>query len=327
MAFKLASDGGTAGNEWIVADGEIARDTAQQFRQFLTDRGIPRGARYEVYLNSLGGNLLAGLQFGEVIREHGFGTRVARSVPLNVGQPGRFETDAPGVCYSACSFAFIGGKWRIAPDRSIGVHQHYVADALADPRAKRFSAEEFSAQQIVNGLLADFVVRMGVDARFLSLASVTGPTEIYRFSAEELTRYSIVWDDLAYSEWVLEPYREGVIAVSRTRNGDHAVSLFCRVDRALRFLLISPRRSAVTAEEIVAGAKVFVFGHEIKKEDIQGKTLRDKLHFEIKLPAGLKPDNPATGIGAVGTLRSFFYQNVPERNFTPMSRVVARNCY
>jgi hypothetical protein len=47
MAFRLGSDGGTAGNEWIVADGDITPDTPQQFRQFLTGKGIQRGARYE----------------------------------------------------------------------------------------------------------------------------------------------------------------------------------------------------------------------------------------------------------------------------------------
>src|SRR5262245_59918586 len=32
ITFRLASDGGTAGNSWIVADGDIATDTPDKFR-------------------------------------------------------------------------------------------------------------------------------------------------------------------------------------------------------------------------------------------------------------------------------------------------------
>ena len=238
IVFRFASDGGTAGNQWIVADGEITAATPDEFATFLKAKDVKIGARYEVYLNSPGGSLLAGIKLGEIIRRYGLGTRVASTVPLNIGSGSfKFETDGAGNCYSACSFAFLGGKWRIAADQSIGVHQHYIDEALNNAQAKAFTAVDISAEQIIAGILADYIVRMGVDARFLTRASMVGPTEIYKFSSDEMTKFAITWNDLEYSDWTLEPYKNGLIAVSKTKNLENTATLFCRKDRTLRLLL------------------------------------------------------------------------------------------
>jgi hypothetical protein len=147
IVFRFASDGGTAGNQWIVADGEITAATPDEFATFLKTEDVKIGARIEVYLDSPGGSLLAGIKLGEIIRRYGLGTRVASTVPLNIGSGSfKFETDGAGNCYSACSFAFLGGKWRIAVDQSIGVHQHYTDEALNNAQAKAFTAVDISAE-------------------------------------------------------------------------------------------------------------------------------------------------------------------------------------
>lgn len=325
MTFRLASDGGPAPHIWIVADGDITSDTPDRFREFLLAGNIRRGSRLEVYLNSNGGNLFGGVALGELIRDYGFGTRVASSIPRNAGLPSLFETDAPGICFSACAFAFLGGKWRIAAEGSLGVHQHFVVDALTDPRTRRFNAEDFSILQIVNGLLTDYVVRMGVDARFLALAGETPPSEVYGFTAEELTRYTITWDDNEYMDWALEPYLDGLIAVSRTRNEEQSAVIYCRNDRILRLMLTMPRGAeGAVSNDIVATAKVFVFGQEIRKQDFEAAADNDQLRFDIRLPATLKPDD--NGIGAMAAAHLWFYQRIPARQFDVMSNVVGRNC-
>jgi hypothetical protein len=86
MEFRTASHGGTSGDSRIVAD-----------REFLKNEGIRRGARYEVHLHSPGGNLIASIELGKMIRDYGFGTRVARSVPLPWSRPSLiFESDEEG---------------------------------------------------------------------------------------------------------------------------------------------------------------------------------------------------------------------------------------
>src|SRR3546814_11317063 len=80
--------------------------TPDRFRRFLTAADIPRGARYEVYLHSPGGNLMAGIELGTIIRDYGFGTRVARSVPFSYSTPEfRFRSEERRVgkeCVSTC---------------------------------------------------------------------------------------------------------------------------------------------------------------------------------------------------------------------------------
>src|SRR3546814_20218696 len=86
MSFRTATHGGTSGESWIVAEGDIVHATPDRFQRFLTAADIPRGARYEVYLHSPGGNLMAGIELGTIIRDHGFRTRVARWDERRVGK-------------------------------------------------------------------------------------------------------------------------------------------------------------------------------------------------------------------------------------------------
>ena len=289
IKFRLASDGGTAGDLWIVADGEITDETGAAFRQFLASKNINKGGRIEVYLNSPGGNIFGGVQLGEAIREFGFGTRVARSVPLGSGD--QFETDGPGGCYSACSFAFLGGKWRIASDRSLGVHQNYSKEALTEPNAPKFTALDFSAQQLIDGLLLEYVVRMGADQNFLMRASTTVPVDMYAFTSGEMKQFGITWNDLEYTDWSFEAYKDGLIAVSKTRNGENIATLFCRKDRALRLLINSPYTSKYDYLGPFLKGKVKVeasaFGADISSENISGRVERGRLMLELLLPPSL----------------------------------------
>lgn len=243
--------------EWITADGEITTETPKDFRRFLTLDGDqpgdqPPGAKLEIYLNSPGGNLIGGIQLGEIIHEFGLGTRVARTVACDQCGPafqmGELqETDAPGQCYSACAFAFLGGKWRIADGGSLGVHQHYYKDALADPSTPKFTAGDFSQQEVIDGLLLEYVIKMGVDPKFLTYAVITAPTNLYLFTSSELKHYGITWNDLEYTDWSLIAYKNGLIAQSKTRNGEHIATLLCRNDRALRLLINEPVGSIFSA--------------------------------------------------------------------------------
>ena len=242
MIFRVAepdtADGATPG--WIVADGEITADSAKSFRDFLTNKAH-LGARSVILLNSLGGSLFGGVALGEVIREFGLGTRIGRSVPDPPHQGNYLtETDSPGVCLSACAFAFLGGKFRTASDRTLGVHQHYSEDALREPAAKQFTAGDLSAQQIIAGILAEYVVRMGVDARFLTRAAMTEPRSIYLFTTNEMEEFSITLNDLEFSPWTFEPYKFGLIAISKTLNREYIATLFCRNDKSLRILINRP---------------------------------------------------------------------------------------
>jgi hypothetical protein len=290
-SFFATADRGNI--EWIVADGEITADTPKDFRRFLLTGGTQRGARLEVYLNSPGGNLIGAIQFGEAIREFGLGTRVARTVPDGPAfrdgeQP---ETDAPGYCYSACAFVFLAGKWRIADGRSLGVHQSYFKEALAEPNAPKFTARDFSAQQLIEGLVLEYVVRMGVDPRFITYVASTAPTDLYVFTADEMSRFGITWNDLEYLDWTLEPRGDGLVAVSKTRNGDNSTTLFCRKDRIVRLSIDSrnPFTADVSIDWIIKQWKnASLFYADIPLQNISARLSRGRLIMEVLLPPSLR---------------------------------------
>jgi hypothetical protein len=330
MTFRLASDGGTSGEQWIVTDGSITADTADDLRRFLAANRIGPGRRIEVYLNSAGGNLMGGVKLGETIRETGLGTRVARSLPVAPGanQAGGPERQAVGECYSACAFAFIGGKWRNATNESLGVHQHYKADALRAPDARQFSGSDLSASLVMSGVLTDFVARMGVDSRILALAAVTRPDGIYRFTSEELAEYSLVFNDLAYNEWKLEPVKDGLVARSDSKNGENHATLYCRGDNQVRLLVSAPYQSKFSdPAEIIAGARVQLFGADVPAADIAGQITDGRLLFEFRLPPDFNADaSPKDGLSAFGVTRALFAHALPKKDFSRIVRLVAKNC-
>ena len=78
MTFRTAGNGGNCGDcVWTVAEGRITADTPADFIAYWgpeETEGSPL-----VVLHSPGGNLLAGLELGRLLRERGTRTRVART--------------------------------------------------------------------------------------------------------------------------------------------------------------------------------------------------------------------------------------------------------
>jgi hypothetical protein len=78
----------------------------------------------------------------------------------------------------------------------MGVHQFYQDVAPIDPSAKMFNSLDLSAQQFVTALLVDYVFRIGVDPRFVSIASNTPPTDVKLLSEEEAVELKVSWDPM-----------------------------------------------------------------------------------------------------------------------------------
>ena len=108
MTFVLSGTGGNCnGCEWVAAQGEITEDTPAVFSAYIRDFGNP----HLIVLNSDGGNLLAGIELGRMIRAAGANTAIGETRSLS-GDLSHLEETIPGVCASACAFAFIGGVER-----------------------------------------------------------------------------------------------------------------------------------------------------------------------------------------------------------------------
>jgi hypothetical protein len=144
MKFEYRKTGGNHCCWWIQADGEIVADTPAAFDTFYHSLKYPPGT---VRLNSLGGNLMAGVALGEKIRTLGLSTEVGAT---------QDEADkTAGICASACAYAFLGGKARFLEENArLGFHRFYSPLAVDNAKAKLFSGEDLdNTQKLLAGLL------------------------------------------------------------------------------------------------------------------------------------------------------------------------------
>lgn len=174
MAFRTVGNGGNCGGcEWISATGVITTDTPETFSKFIKSE-YRKGYVPPVMLNSPGGDLIASMQLGKLIRERGVNTSVGETV-----KDGDWYKNSPGTCVSACVFVLMGGTERfIDKDNMIGIHQFYDKRALEDVNAIQFSTRDTIIQQAIMGVLVAYVKLMGVNTDLLFLSSMVSPTNI-----------------------------------------------------------------------------------------------------------------------------------------------------
>lgn len=105
-----------------------------------------------VLLKSNGGNLLAGLKIGELIREKGLETAVSYDA----------------TCASACALAWLGGTKRYMFKESlIGFHAAYVSDGV-----------EARESGVGNALVGAYLTRLGLSVETVIFATIAKPNEM-----------------------------------------------------------------------------------------------------------------------------------------------------
>jgi hypothetical protein len=170
MTFERVTGGQCAERQCVQARGPIDSGSVAALVAITREARLSEGAI--VFLDSLGGDHVAGIALGRQIRKRGFDTFVAAAD----GAGGFTRSD----CASACVYMFVGGVRRgAAEDSRVGVHQI----AMINPR----SAPEgvTNAQQLM-GLAAEHIQDMGANPQLLSLALKTPSQGMYWLSRREL---------------------------------------------------------------------------------------------------------------------------------------------
>lgn len=240
------------GNSWTTCfirfDGVIENGLAQHFERVLSEVDYPT-----IYLNSPGGDLGEALAVGRLIRRFGRDTAIGVSRDRDFsGQPSYApRPDAGGICESACAYLFMGGVTR-------NLYEYPRFGSAADLKFSRIGFHRFSSQsyvltsddtQIASGLLIEYLVEMGIDARLFLAASQFGTDEMYYLTEEDALNYDILLPT-GFGPLTMEPYLDGVIAFSRRldlpdqiRPHDHTtqITFFCEADQP-RILLTSKWR-------------------------------------------------------------------------------------
>ena len=201
MTFKLLDFNHTTA---IVADGEITAKTPKNFSTFMDSVELD-GFKFEVWLNSDGGNLLAGLELGSLIRNTGFLDTVVHSENMSAK------------CYSSCAYAFMGGREREVRDGArIGFHQFYsnldTNMAYTDLTDKLEQSEAFT--QMLSALVLRYLLDMGANLELYYKMSFALPDQMFIPNASDLLELGISTTSTFY-KFELEPYKQGIVAYSK----------------------------------------------------------------------------------------------------------------
>jgi hypothetical protein len=239
----------------IFADGDFTLDTPAALRAFLK-RSVYTPDTV-IYLNSLGGDLGAGMEVGKIIRESHLNTGVAKN-QREADQANTIDLDAysrvyPGYCVSACSLAFLGGVSRdVKKGSTYAVHQ--VSMNCVDKAKARSQypwvllpnvtycpdlSEALSMVQIASGAVADYVRSMGADPIFITEMSKAGPDKINPLTEDQLNAYRINFT-MRTESWSYETDAQGQFFL-QYKAGDEwkedRVEFFCNRTAAPRLYL------------------------------------------------------------------------------------------
>ena len=336
MHFEAIRNGGNcAGCAYTQATGEITSETAAQFEAFAKSQQFGLGP---VRLNSPGGDLIGGIALGEAFRRHSVLTEVGGSLPLvNTIEPGLADR-APGVCASACAYAFLGGTERqLDDDAKLGFHRFYQRNALLEPSAKIFTGQDLDETQKLTAALVFYVVKMGVDARLITLAAAAGPGEVYWIGKDEARELRVTYAPWAYKPWQVEPYRGGAVAVATSVDGTKSMVASCSSKLGPSVSLINTKPTSDVGSWFDQCSKLNlpgglpVFGTHVDPNHVQVTRRRDGavvMRFQLPTP-NLPLSSPSLLSFKDGYPRSCSTNDYlgSTENFVPAVRLAFRNCF
>jgi hypothetical protein len=210
---------------WIMSlAGEIDAAAPARVKAALAHSG---SAGVEVYLDSTGGDLLAGMEIGQLLRQAGANTHVGRYTAARNGQ----ATGAgPGVCYSACSLAFLGGVYRY-----VGAGSQYGVHRVS--RSSGPAAGDLDTGQIVTAGIARYIRGMGVGQGLLDLLVQQGEHGIYLLSEAEMRALNVVNNGRQPADWSVEITDGGEFlrGMQDTEYGRGKIAFLCDQNKILMF--------------------------------------------------------------------------------------------
>jgi len=190
MSFSLVSvaSPNCRGNCPVVisGQGQIDDGTAQSLVEFLQQNGS--GANRILLLDSPGGHVQAAMELGATIRRLGMAVVVARP-----GGGRAYDGNLPpGICYSACVYALMGGKKRVVPPQSrVGIHRMYNYSTNFDAAQGGFVSERYFDDGGMRRKLSNYARRMGVDSGLIDLAERSSPDQVHVLTRAEMQRWRL----------------------------------------------------------------------------------------------------------------------------------------
>jgi len=230
----------------------------------------------------------------------------------NLGElaPKDLEEIQPGICVSACAWAFLGGAVRNTPVGSnIGFHQFYnvlgpeerVKEAL---RVLNEETPVFSVDQMISGLLVEYLMAMNIDPRVFRLSAEAGPREM-KFPSRDVLEELRIISPSGLGAWDLEPYQAGLVAFAREADSEsllQQITLFCRASGEVVLMGMSiahPQRSPMFKhaengrETWWPGIEIEIDGRlfEISHHRIDERISEDGTHYAMAARSALEVES------------------------------------
>lgn len=211
---------------WHQATGVITKDTPGEFAKFLQtyDAKLSR----DIFLHSSGGDLMAGLELGRMIREAGMNTFIGRSITLE-GLMNVYSYKK-SLCASACAYAFLGGVTRsYGEDDLYGIHRFGRS-------AGTISGDD---AQIISSIVAKYIEGMGVDLSVFILASTSSfEKEIFQIPVDLGKRMGIIYDPSGVTSFVIEQRGGSVVASFKLMERERELEGVIACDNGQRSLFL-----------------------------------------------------------------------------------------
>lgn len=186
---------------YIQATGRITEDTPAEFDRFLASHDAKLSRN--LHMHSNGGNLLAGLELGEKIRNAGYNTFIGRSIALDDA----FDVFdyRTAICASACAYAFLGGVTRDFDANDVyGVHRFGLP-------GKGVNGDQ---AQVISSRIASYVQRMGVDQALLLVASATRfEDELFEVPVALAKKMRVIFDPSGQTSFAVEMHDGKTLAM------------------------------------------------------------------------------------------------------------------
>jgi hypothetical protein len=198
----------------IYVSGEINEKALRDLRALVDKNKLIDAI---VQLDSPGGNLVAGMEIGRYLREKGFTTEVGA---MGEGWGKSYSAE----CHSACTLAFLGGKYRHFDENSrFGVHRFYGATERDDAQMT-----EQETQYIASAVVG-FIREMDVDVGLFQRMSEQHSDDVELLDIDEMRRLNVINDGRLAPVWDHSVDAEGVALVGyqESEEGTSMATLSC----------------------------------------------------------------------------------------------------
>jgi len=186
IELNVMGDGSSSA---LLVSGEFFSDDDRLFKKALNE-----GDFREIWFDSDGGSLGAGIKIGQIIRQRGLATRVPNGAE----------------CASACVYSFLGGVVRdVDALGKVGVHMAslmFNEEFISRLREILIMKEEIDLNTRIQLIVSlseknaaysvaaqvDHIVKMGVSLRLLNPSIDTHHWDVYWLSRQELKNFNVV---------------------------------------------------------------------------------------------------------------------------------------